>query len=183
MASDKQLRANRSNAKQSTGPRSQTGKARSRHNSRKHGLMARTLVIGDEDPAQFDKLRADLMEEYDPQSALECELVERLSSLLWRLRRIPAFEAAIIDARRAEVDDPIKWLELEREGLTEDTIKFRILGHALVRDGAHDTLGRLARHETTLMHAFTKTLQMLLLLQSNRSNALMIEPVALPPKV
>jgi hypothetical protein len=55
-------------------------------------------------------------------------------------------------------------------------------GYALVRDGAYDTLGRLARHETTLMHAFTKTLQMLLLLQSNRSNALMIEPVALPPK-
>ena len=170
MASDKQLRANRSNAKQSTGPWSQTGKARSRHNSRKHGLTARTLVIGDEDPAQFDKLRAELMEEYDPQSALECELVERLSSLLWRLRRIPAFEAAIIDARRAEVDDPIKWLELEREGLTKDTIKVRILGDALIQDGAyHDTLGKLARHETTLMHAFTKTLQMLLLLQSNRS--------------
>lgn len=187
MASDKQLRANRSNAKRSTGPTSRSGKARSRLNSRKHGLTAKTLVIGDEDPAQFDKLRVELMEEYDPQSALECELVERLSSLLWRLRRIPAFEAAIIDARRAEVDDPIKWLELEREGLTEEIIKVRALGDALIHDGTyHDILGKLARHETTLMHAFTKTLQMLLLLQNNRSSnrgdALMIEPVTLPPK-
>ena len=187
MASDKQLRANRSNAKQSTGPRSQSGKVRSRLNSRKHGLTAKTLVIGDEDPAQFDKLRAELMEEHDPQSALECELVERLSSLLWRLRRIPAFEAAIIDARRAEVDDPIKSLELEREGLTEEIIKLRVLGDALIQDGAfHDTLGKLARHETTLMHAFTKTLQMLLLLQNNRSNnqgdVLTLEPLTLPPK-
>ena len=187
MASDKQLRANRSNAKRSTGPTSQSGKARSRLNSRKHGLTAKMLVIGDEDPAQFDKLRVELMEGYDPQSALECELVERLSSLLWRLRRIPAFEAAIIDARRAEVDDPIKWLELERRGLTEEIIKVRALGDALIEDGTHhDILGKLARHETTLMHAFTKTLQMLLLLQNNRSgnrgDALMIEPVTPPPK-
>jgi hypothetical protein len=185
MASDKQLSANTSNAKQSTGPRSQSGKARSRLNSRKHGLTAKTLVIGDEDPAQFEKLRAELMEEYDPQSALECELVERLSSLLWRLRRIPAFEAAIIDARRAEVEsDVLKWLELKRRGLTEEALKVRALSDALIQDG--DALGKLARHETTLMHAFTKTLQMLLLLQSNRrsnrGDALVIEPVALPPK-
>ena len=117
MASSKQqLEANRANAKKSTGPRSQGGKARSRLNSRKHGLTAKTLVIGDEDPAQFDKLRAEVMEQYDPQSALERELVERLSSLLWRLRRIPAFEAAIIDARRAEVDDPIEVAGAERRG-------------------------------------------------------------------
>ena len=185
MASDKQLSANTFNAKQSTGPRSQSGKARSRLNSRKHGLTAKTLVIGDEDPAQFEKLRAELMEEYDPQSALECELVERLSSLLWRLRRIPAFEAAIIDARRAEVEsDVLKWLELKRRGLTEEALKVRALSDALIQDG--DALGKLARHETTLMHAFTKTLQMLLLLQSNRrsnrGDALVIEPVALPPK-
>jgi hypothetical protein len=151
------------------------------------GLTAKTLVIGDEDPAQFDKLRGELMQEYDPQSTLERELVERLSSLLWRLRRIPAFEAAIIDARRAEVHDPLKWWELKREGLTEESLKVRALGNALIQDGTyHDALGKLARHETTLMHAFTKTLQMLLLLQnnrrSNRGDALVIQPVALPPK-
>ena len=85
------------------------------------------------------------------------------------------------------MDDPIKWLELEREGLTEEIIKLRALGDALIQDGTyHDILGKLARHETTLMHAFTKTLQMLLLLQNNRSSnrgdALMIEPVNLLPK-
>ncbi len=34
-----------------------------------------------------------------------------------------------------------------------------------------DALGKLARHETTLMNAFTKTLQMLLLLQENRAES------------
>ena len=44
------------------------------------------------------------------------------------------------------------------------------LGLALVNDAANgDALGKLARHETTLMNAFTKTLQMLLLLQENRA--------------
>ena len=165
--SKQQLEANRANAKKSTGPKSQEGKARSSFNSRKHGLTAKTLVIGDEDPAEFDELRSELMEQYDPQSALEVELVERIAGLLWRLRRIPVFEAAIM--RRAEVDDPLKWLELKREGLTEEAIKFRILGDALIRHGV-DTLGKLARHETTLMHAFIKTLQMLHFVQSTRSS-------------
>ena len=33
------------------------------------------------------------------------ELVERLSGLLWRLRRVPYFEAAIMNARQVEVDE------------------------------------------------------------------------------
>jgi hypothetical protein len=102
MATDKQLQANRRNAKKSTGPRSPEGKARSRLNSRKHGLTAKMLIIVGERPDDFDELRSDLMDEYDPQSALECELVERLAGILWRLRRVPFFEAAILDARHSQ---------------------------------------------------------------------------------
>ena len=61
------------------------------------------LIIVGEDADDFDQLRAELMDEHDPQSALECELVERLAGILWRLRRVPFFEAAILDARHAEV--------------------------------------------------------------------------------
>ena len=103
MASDKQLEANRANARNSTGPSSPEGKGRSRLNSRKHGLTAKTLIIVGENADDFDKLRAELMDDHDPQSALECELVERLAGILWRLRRVPFFEAAILDARQAQV--------------------------------------------------------------------------------
>ena len=78
MATEKQLQSNGRNAKRSTGPRSPEGKARSRLNSRKHGLTAKTLIIVGECADDFDQLRSDLMDGYDPQSALECELVERL---------------------------------------------------------------------------------------------------------
>ena len=115
------------------------------------------------------------MEQYDPQSAMERELVERMAGLLWRLRRIPAFEAAIVC--QAEVDDPLKWMDLEREGLTKEAIEFRALGDALMQHGV-DTLGKLARHETTLMQGFIKTVQMLHFLQrarsSNRGDTLII---------
>ena len=103
MTSNKQLHANRANAIKSTGPRSQAGKARSRLNSRKHGLTAKMLIIVGENADDFDQLRAELMDDHDPQSASECELVERLAGILWRLRRVPFFEAAIMDARQAEV--------------------------------------------------------------------------------
>jgi len=172
MTSLKQLEANRENAKRSTGPRTEEGKARSRLNSWKHGLAAETLVIGDEDPVQFDQLRAELMEQYDPQLALEGELVERLAGLLWRLRRLPAFEAAIIDARRAQVayNDSVR-NQAGLEELSGGGRWARSLGRALTYDGiSGDAIGKLARHETTLMNALRRTLQVLLLLQANRAN-------------
>jgi hypothetical protein len=106
MATEKQLQANRRNAQRSTGPRSPKGKTRSRLNSRKHGLTAKTLIIVGEHPEDFEQLRSALMEEHNPQSALECELVERIAGILWRLRRVPFFEAAIMEVRLAGVSSP-----------------------------------------------------------------------------
>ena len=97
MASEKQQEANRANAKRSTGPKTVAGKALSRMNAHKHGLTAETIVIGDEDPKAFDMLRAELEEEYNPRPGIESELVERLAVLMWRMRRIPIFEAALIE--------------------------------------------------------------------------------------
>jgi len=189
MATEKQLQANRANAQKSTGPRTEAGKARSRLNSRKHGLSAKMLIIVGENADDFDQLRAELMDEYDPQSALECELVERLAGILWRLRRVPFFEAAIMDARhvqagrwdgssiygsRAETDEEE---EDEEETDWQASVHF---GYALINDARwHDALGKLGRHEATLMNALTKTL---LLLEENgatRRQPVMLEAVPL----
>ena len=45
MASSRQIAANRANAKRSTGPKTEQGKARSRMNAWKHGLTAEDIVI------------------------------------------------------------------------------------------------------------------------------------------
>ena len=193
MPSNKQLEANRANAKNSTGPRSPGGKGRSRLNSRKHGLTAKTLIIVGENADDFDLLRAELMDEHDPRSASECELVERLAGILWRLRRVPFFEAAIMDARHYQAGN---WdmgsiyrasaqVEEEEEEQDEEDAAWQKsvhFGYALLNDAQrHDALGKLGRHETTLMNAFTKTLQILLLLQENRgTKPVILEAVSLP---
>ena len=102
MASRRQLEANRANAKRSTGPRSADGKARSSRNSLAHGLTAEDIVISDEDPAQFELLLEGLQADFRPTTTIERKLVERLAGLLWRLQRIPAFEAALFDVRQEE---------------------------------------------------------------------------------
>jgi hypothetical protein len=100
MTSEKQIQANRANAQKSTGPRSPNGKARSALNALQHGLTAVTPVLPDEDVSAFEELRQRLFAQFEPDTALEIELVEDLICLLWRLRRIPPMEAGILQVTR-----------------------------------------------------------------------------------
>ena len=180
MATERQLEANRANSVRSTGPKSRLGKARSSMNACKHGLTAQAVIIGDEDPAQFDALRKALEEEFQPHSLMERELVERLAGIIWRIRRTPKFEAALIEARCEEARrnayyDPERRKQLEGAGA---------MGAALMLDSAQqDTLGKLSRHESALMNAFTKALQMLHFIHSQRAveDDPVIDAVAIPP--
>ena len=91
MSTVNELSANQANARQSTGPKTLSGRARSSMNAGKHGLTARTVVINEEDPAQFEALCQAFEEEFEPRSIMERELVERLAGIVWRLRRMPKF--------------------------------------------------------------------------------------------
>jgi hypothetical protein len=175
MATKTQLEANRANAWRSSGPKTPAGKARSSMNAVKHGLTAKTIVIGDEDPAQFDRLRESLEERFKPRSVMERELTERLAGIAWRLRRIPAFEAAILETRCAQADDYVPSWGHDAP----------IIGHALIRDGQNnDALGKLARHEAALMNQLTKTLKALHFIQSQppAEDATVIDIIADPSK-
>jgi len=96
-ASQQQILANRRNAEKSTGPRSADGKARSRHNALTHGLTAEHVVLPDEDADDFEALREAFVISLAPEDALQDQLVERAASLVWRLRRVPAFEVALFN--------------------------------------------------------------------------------------
>jgi phosphoglycolate phosphatase-like HAD superfamily hydrolase len=102
MATKRQLKANRSNARRSSGPRTPAGKARSSLNTLKHGLCARSILIGAEKPEQFEELRAAVITHYKARSALAHDAADRYAATLWRLRRIPAIEAALAEAVRQE---------------------------------------------------------------------------------
>ena len=76
MASPKQLAANRRNALRSTGPRTPQGKQASKFNATKHGLSASELIIpGQEDPAEFEALFKDFLDDWMPPGPTEMSLV------------------------------------------------------------------------------------------------------------
>jgi hypothetical protein len=97
MTSFRQIEANRRNACQSTGPITEEGKQRSRCNAVRHGLTAETVIGELEDAEDYQAFEAAIIADYDVQSAVERELVLRLASLLWRLRRATTMETGLFE--------------------------------------------------------------------------------------
>ena len=95
MTSFRQIEANRRNAQLSTGPVTEEGKTRSRQNAVRHGLTAETVIDALEDAEDYAAFEMAVTADYDAQTAVERELVLRLASLLWRLRRATAIESGL----------------------------------------------------------------------------------------
>src|SRR4051794_27057622 len=96
MTSFRQIEANRRNAIRSTGPTTEEGKRRSRRNAVRHGLCAETVIENIEDVEDYRAFEAAVIADYDARTAVERELVLRLASLLWRLRRAAAIETDLL---------------------------------------------------------------------------------------
>jgi hypothetical protein len=96
MTSLRQIAANQLNARHSTGPKTDHGKRRSRRNALRHGLTAETVIEIFEDIADYEAFEANVIGDYDAQTAVERELVLRLASLLWRIRRATAIETDLL---------------------------------------------------------------------------------------
>src|ERR1022692_2979738 len=96
MTSFRQIEANRRNARKSTGPITEEGKQRSRCNAVRHGLTAETVIGALEDAEDYKTFEAAIIADYDAGTAVERELVLRLASLLWRLRRATAIETDLL---------------------------------------------------------------------------------------
>src|SRR5215203_236977 len=97
MTTFKQIEANRRNARRSTGPTTDAGKQRSRRNAVRHGLTAEMVIGALEDAEDYKAFEAAIIADYDAQSAVERELVLRLASLLWRLRRATTMETGLFE--------------------------------------------------------------------------------------
>ena len=110
MSSLKQIAANRRNALKSTGPTTEEGKEHSRCNAVRHGLTAETVIADLEDAADYQAYEAAVIADYDAQTAVDRELVLRLASVLWRLRRAIGLESGIFESATPESvkdDDPL----------------------------------------------------------------------------
>ena len=97
MTSFEQFEANRRNALRSSGPKTDGGKRRSRVNAVRHGLTAETVVGTLEDAEDYKAFEAAIISDYCAETAVARELVLRLASLLWRLRRATSIETDLFE--------------------------------------------------------------------------------------
>jgi hypothetical protein len=188
MTSFRQIEANRRNALRSTGPRTEAGKQQSRRNALRHGLTAETVIEGLENKEDYRAFEAAVIADYDVQTAVERELVLRLASLLWRLRRIISIETDLlriqseivrehrvtlnhtdVDAELDSASDTVSELQPEPEpsGYTSLPVSARHLTYCFLRLGNLDgsALDRLNRYNAAL---WKQTAQTLFLLHSIR---------------
>ena len=97
MTSLRQIEANSRNAIGSTGPVTEEGKQRSRRNAVRHGLTSETVIGTLEDAEDYRAFETAVASGFSPETATERELVLRLASLLWRLRRTTAIETGLFE--------------------------------------------------------------------------------------
>jgi hypothetical protein len=99
--SQARVKANRANAKKSTGPRSEEGKQKASQNALTHGLTADTPY----DQGDFQAFQHKMLEAIAPIGPLQETLAQRLIAVMWRLNRIPTVEAQILISADPEDTD------------------------------------------------------------------------------
>ena len=158
MTTRAQMKANRNNAKKSTGPRTEEGKTRSAKNALKHGLLARDTVLPGEDPADFDNQLSALEADIQPANSLEFELVRQIAGTQWRMRRLTRLETGFL---AAAVDDQRRHLEKRRPdelrpGYDGETL---LLGSAML--DRTQAFVHLARYDGHLSRRFFRAVKQL----------------------
>jgi hypothetical protein len=107
IVSERKLKANRKNAKKSTGPKTSRGKSYSRRNSRKHGLFIRDKedFFAGGDAWDFETYYKRLLDELQPIGPCEETEVEYIATCWIRLQRLWRYENAEIESGTISVQN------------------------------------------------------------------------------
>ena len=199
MTSERQIAANRANALHSTGPKTPEGKAAVRHNALRHGVLARDVVLPEEDLDAFEDLLNQVRAELSPVGRIEELLVDRIVNIMWRLGRSARMETALFDWRVREfkvsklaaqvrshestpadfsfpshITDEVAHTEATAALARAEDERDRdevLLGRAVDADAKEsDALGKLARYERSLERSLYRGLAELRQLQDRRRN-------------
>jgi len=98
--SPKQLDANRRNAQKSTGPKTPEGRAVSKLNALKHGILSRQVLVRglniNESSRELNALHERFCQNLNPVGPVEEMLVDQIVTTHWRLRRALTAESGEI---------------------------------------------------------------------------------------
>lgn len=157
--SDAQLRANRENAQHSSGPKTPEGKKRSSLNATRHGLLAQTLHLPQEEMSTYHDFTAAYVKDLNPQGAVEAQLAHSCADLQYRLNRIAAAEHNLFSIGHVENGD--LWETGQAESHTA-------LAFAETLRNSPDPLKLLSLYEQRISRRFLQTLKQLREMQAER---------------
>src|SRR6516164_8711344 len=103
VTSERQKASNQANALHSTGPKTPEGKAVVRLNALRHGLLARDVVLPEEDADAFEDLFNQVRANFSPVGPIEEFLGNRVVNAMWRLHRLARAETALLHSRIHEL--------------------------------------------------------------------------------
>jgi hypothetical protein len=184
MSISKKRRAeiNRANAQNSTGPKTEAGKARSRANAFRHGLTGHYLIMHAGDFSGYQSSARDQIHAFRPVGLHETRLVQFLIDAAWQIDRANALE---INARTLE-SLPLFNLQTpeQKEANAElDPAAAACSDHVMnfwaptgddgkeVRPAGAKNLEWLGRHRARIERSFHKTREQLMKLQEIRLKA------------
>ncbi len=150
MATERQIQANRANAKKSTGPITEEGKQASSQNARRHGQLSSCVVLKAESTPLFDDLMDSLIAEFQPQTANETALVETMAVTRWKLWRNWTFHTALLELETVKQDHSVG------NAPVINALAFKTLA-----DSSH-SLHLLHRYEVSLDRQYSRALNNLL---------------------
>lgn len=140
------------------GPKTEEGKAVSKYNAIKHGILTKDIVLKSEDENELIEYGKKIRAELKPANEMELLLVERIIANTWRLKRA---------------------LRGEKEMIEHDMHTEKDFGSALSYDFAnYDSYGKFTRYETSLERGIYKALHELQRLQATRNGEKVVLPFA-----
>ncbi len=167
--SEKQLEANRQNAKLG-GIKTEEGKAVSKYNALKHGILSKEVLLEGEDEGSLVELGKRIRADIEPVGEIEMLLTDRVIGNIWRLRRFLEVEKENMNYQREkELTD--SW---NKSYLTDEQRKRKAIREMLVNE---DT-DILLRYETAIERSIFKTLHELQRIQAARMGERPPAPVA-----
>ena len=101
MISEKRSQAARANGARSRGPITPEGKAISSRNAMRHGLLAKTILLSNENPERFAELFHFHTGRFGPVDDVELSMIEEMVASYWRLRRAMGIETSLLESALA----------------------------------------------------------------------------------
>jgi hypothetical protein len=169
VTSAKQVVANRRNAQKSTGPRTANGKHIASKNALVHGILSGDLMVGTEDPTQFQALLNGLVTDFQPVGTNEIMLTEKMAIALWKMKRLNAVEAATIKSAQSITN---------AKHAIAPPGSLGSLHNALTLNAFPNNTDRLIRYQSQLEGQYYRALAMLQSVQDRRRT--FTDPATLP---